>query len=391
MSRPRVLILNRDDTSTTKTWSGIPFHIKKILEDKGVEITVIDNLGYPNDFISKVKNRIKRTLGLRPYYYSDASAKFYAKKINPLIKNKARDFDCLFSIDFHLPLPYLDVECPILHFSDASLAMLIDIQYPGFTEVKGGEKNVLMGIEERGFQRADRVLITSDFAIERIKKIYPGVDSSKFKRLPFSSQIYPAPKKTDLQLRTMKSDEVIRFLFVGRDWKRKGGEKTVEIMKSLKNLGMKVHLSIVGANPEVNLDSDEFTIYENLDIKIEKEKEVYFSLLMNSHFFILPTLNEAFGIAYVEAFSFGLPVISHRVCAMEEIVDHQKTGLLFDVELSSGDVAEQIKECIALGDENYLSMQETARSVFEERFSAENWVDQFLRNLEETKTIYETK
>ena len=127
--------------------------------------------------------------------------------------------------------------------------------------------------------------------------------------------------------------KLFAFYLLEETGREKVGRKRSEIMKSLKNLGMKVHLSIVGANPEVNLDSDEFTIYENLDIKIEQEKEVYFSLLMNSHFFILPTLNEAFGIAYVEAFSFGLPVISHRVCAMEEIVDHQKTGLLFDVDL----------------------------------------------------------
>ena len=44
--------------------------------------------------------------------------------------------------------------------------------------------------------------------------------------------------------------------------------------------------------------------------------------------FALPTLREAFGLAFVEAMAFGLPVVGSRIEAMPEIVVDGETGLL---------------------------------------------------------------
>jgi glycosyltransferase involved in cell wall biosynthesis len=52
---------------------------------------------------------------------------------------------------------------------------------------------------------------------------------------------------------------------------------------------------------------------------------------------IVPTIiNEAFGRVIIEAFSYGIPVVCSNRGGMPEIVDHQKTGFLFDPDQKYG-------------------------------------------------------
>ncbi|HEY6083809.1 MAG TPA: glycosyltransferase family 4 protein, partial [Nitrospira sp.] len=60
--------------------------------------------------------------------------------------------------------------------------------------------------------------------------------------------------------------------------------------------------------------------------------------------YVQPSLNEAFGIAVVEAMAMGKAVVASRVGGLPEIVAHEETGLL----VSPRDVAELARAIIAL-------------------------------------------
>jgi len=44
--------------------------------------------------------------------------------------------------------------------------------------------------------------------------------------------------------------------------------------------------------------------------------------------FVLPTLREPFGLAFLEAMSFGLPCIGTDIEAIPEIIDNEKDGFI---------------------------------------------------------------
>jgi glycosyltransferase involved in cell wall biosynthesis len=88
---------------------------------------------------------------------------------------------------------------------------------------------------------------------------------------------------------------------------------------------------------------------------------------------------ETFGRTIIEAFANGTPVVASRLGSMEELVDHQKTGLLFEPGNSSA-LAQAVRTLCNRSD--LADMRERARREFESKFDAEQ---SFLRLI----SIYE--
>lgn len=59
-------------------------------------------------------------------------------------------------------------------------------------------------------------------------------------------------------------------------------------------------------------------------------------ILMNGDLFAWPGIDEAFGMAYLEAQAAGLPVAALRTAGVPEVVQHQQTGLLSDTAIPDG-------------------------------------------------------
>ena len=89
-------------------------------------------------------------------------------------------------------------------------------------------------------------------------------------------------------------------------------------------------------------------------------------LFARASLFALPTLREAFGLAFLEAMAFGLPVVATSVGAVPEIVGDGETGLL----VPPRDPAALADACAALlGDPaRARRLGEAGRARVEERF-----------------------
>jgi glycosyltransferase involved in cell wall biosynthesis len=110
------------------------------------------------------------------------------------------------------------------------------------------------------------------------------------------------------------------ILFVGVDWERKGGPVLLEAFRSVRRAHPQARLTIVGCSPQIS----EPGVHVAGRVPLDEVARHYH----HASVFCLPTLNEPFGLVFLEAASFGLPVVATRIGAIPEIVADGKSGYL---------------------------------------------------------------
>jgi glycosyltransferase involved in cell wall biosynthesis len=158
------------------------------------------------------------------------------------------------------------------------------------------------------------------------------------------------------------------ILFVGVDWERKGGPVLLEAFRLLRRTHPEARLTIVGCSPKIS----EPGVHIEGRVPLNEVPKYYRSASV----FCLPTLNEPFGLVFLEAASFGLPVVATRIGAVPEIVVDGKSGYLVEpqnaAELAArlGDLlrdpgrAEQFGACGREWVSHRYSWEETGQRLF---------------------------
>lgn len=168
--------------------------------------------------------------------------------------------------------------------------------------------------------------------ITNILKDAKGVfaNSSKTKRLVSELGIDSViiPMGVDEIAQTFKRSNVqtVRLISVCNLQKEKGIQYAIEAVKKIKREDLE-YLIIGGGSYEPELKK-----LAESDKRINflgrlGQKEV-FDNLQKSDIFVLPSYNEAFGVAYLEAMSFGLPIIGIKSQGVEDIVAKGECGIL---------------------------------------------------------------
>ncbi len=102
------------------------------------------------------------------------------------------------------------------------------------------------------------------------------------------------------------------ILFVGIDWERKGGPVLADAFRKVLEVLPDATLSIVGCTPDVNIKN--CSVYGK--VPLEMIKKFY----QKASVFCLPSNIEPFGIVFLEAMSFRLPVIGTNIGAMPDFI-----------------------------------------------------------------------
>ncbi|HEX8969716.1 MAG TPA: glycosyltransferase family 4 protein [Chloroflexota bacterium] len=174
-------------------------------------------------------------------------------------------------------------------------------------------------LNRRAFHAADGLVTWSDWARRSLADDY-GVDSDKVRVLaPGACSKYFDIGRSRLAAAARDSDR-LRILFVGGDFKRKGGQLLLDLMRG--PLGRTCELHIVTratVPPQANV-----FVYSG----IEPNSEPLLRLFANADLFVLPTYADCLAVVLEEAAAAALPVITTSVGALAEGVEEGESGLM---------------------------------------------------------------
>lgn len=149
--------------------------------------------------------------------------------------------------------------------------------------------------------------------------IEDGVEKDKIQVIP--PAFVPTPT-------TPKLHDSLNVLFIGRDYRRKGGDTAFQVFDSLKKLFSNLRLVYVGRITDPKdlrrVRGDRSIEYHEYVSKNALEQNIFPA----ADLFLLPTRSEAYGMSIVEAMCKGIPIVSSKISAIPEIVEEGVSGHL---------------------------------------------------------------
>ena len=171
----------------------------------------------------------------------------------------------------------------------------------------------------------------------------------------------------------------MRLLFVGADWKRKGGDVAIETVKWLNknDSDHKYSIDIVGTNSIEGYENEKSVLYHGYIDKNELTgMEKIRNLYKNAHFYIIPTRAECCSMTYQEASSFGVPSLTYDTGGTSSGVKDGINGFLLEAGSPPSAFGEVILSILKSG--NYEKLCKTTKDFYNDRLTWDAWLSDFV-------------
>jgi glycosyltransferase involved in cell wall biosynthesis len=195
-----------------------------------------------------------------------------------------------------------------------------------------GVVRALLGLqarwERRNAGRAGRVIVPSEYSARVAHRDY-GVASEKLRVVPEPIDLDEWRRRLAVAERRPADRPVV--VSVGRMYPRKRFEDLLRAARFLRERIPDVQVRIVGHGPEYprlrSLHRD-LALGATVALLGELSGERLADEYANADCFCLPSVQEGFGIVFLEAMATGLAIVACRAAAVPEVVIDRHTGLL---------------------------------------------------------------
>jgi glycosyltransferase involved in cell wall biosynthesis len=292
--------------------------------------------------------------------------KQFAYQANKRLKYSDSDF--IFS-PVTYTLPYLECKQPLFFWADSNFAGMIDY-YPTYSNLCEASIKNGLAMEQIALNKCRLAFFASDWAAQNAVTYY-HIDEAKVKVVPYGANI--DSRRTYAEIKTIvdnRSTHFCKLLFLGVNWQRKGGDIALAVSKELNQSGLRTELTIVGCQPPDDIDLPEYVNCLGFISKVTDEGQQKINqLLAESHFLIVPSRAECYGIVFCEANSFGTPCLAAKTGGVTTIIRDELNGKTFDLNANISEYCDYILDKF----ENYLQYKKLALSAFEEYQSRLSW------------------
>lgn len=360
------------DPTDIRSWSGIPYFIKKSLEEIA-DIEIIGSLKNKWRIPVKIINKLSAIFLKRTFspHHIPIVAKGYAKQIEERLKDK--DFDYIVCPAGSEIVAYLKTDIPIVYISDSTFACMIDY-YPGFSNLMDISKKWGMEIEKRAIQRAYLVICTSNWASGYALDVYKcPKEKMEIISLGANMEVLPSREKI-VEIRQQKIDK-LKLVWVGVEWERKGGQIAYDVMVEMNRRGYVTELIVCGCippieNPHEGLRCAGF-LNKNNPEELNKINEIYLS----SNIFIMPTIQECAGIVFSEASSYGLPILTFDTGGVSSYVENKVNGFRLPLGSSYIDFVDKVEDLLIRKKDLYIQLSLNGMKKYDRELNWGVWTD----------------
>lgn len=361
--------LNPDDINQ---WSGTLYFIFNTLK-KDHQVEWIGG-----DITDKARVYLWNLSGLSIGAFNmEESAEKFGILLSAQIEKEAYDVVIVFEKFFGA---YLDTTVPVVFIGDTTFLQFQHyLTNASETFLKFSEE-----LDRKMLHNADLVIYSSEWAKQSAINDYK-LPAEKIAVVEFGANLWDIP--THIPAVDLK-DKECRMLFIGKRWKKKGGDKLYETYKILQSENYPCSLTIIGSTPdEFDRTDANLTIIPYLDKSDPADVERIQSILAAAHILVLPTVFDCYGIVFCEASAYGIPSLASDVGGVHQVVRNGKNGFLMPPDASASEYAEMIKK-IYNDKESYLLLRNKSRKEFETRLDWKVWLTKINVLLEKLLSDY---
>jgi glycosyltransferase involved in cell wall biosynthesis len=368
---PKLLFVSLWDAANPNAESGYAYSIRQQLRRR-FHVSDLFPLALPSEgFWLPLRAAYKIT---GRYYHpmrEPTILKSLARRVEWAIKSAKPD---VVFAPSSVPLTYVDSAVPTVYVTDQVFRDFIGsyVQRPSARFCQLGDLQ-----EGRALASAARVSFPSRWAAESAVQHYDA-NPTKISVIPWGANLPHEIAEDTIQAAiAARPLDRCRLVFLGVDWRRKGGNTLVSTVNELNRLGVRTEAIVIGCDPG-GLPPERFTVHRYLDKRRDDQFARFASIMASSHFLFLPSRAEAFAQAFCEAAAFGLPAIGSAVGGIPDLIRNGETGFVRHPETSPKEFAALIQDVLA-APAQYVRLARQAREDHHQRL---NW-DRFGERLAE--------
>lgn len=247
--------------------------------------------------------------------FKEAVIRYQWRKIESALLKRGEKIDIIYSHflfnTFYAVTALKNIHAPIVaieHWSDINKEPLPD---------------AVRTLGEATYPNVDHVITVSKSLQQRLKQLFNVDAKVLYNMVGDEFQYTPTSPHTK-----------VRFISTGSLMYRKGFDLLIRAFSQLGLPMEKWDLTIIGEGKirsQLQEQIDNADLHESIHLVGLKTKDEIARMLNESDVFVLPSRNENFSVAVLEALACGLPVIASICGGIRECID-EKNGMLFEVD-----------------------------------------------------------
>jgi glycosyltransferase involved in cell wall biosynthesis len=338
----------------------------RALREAGLDVRLIGPLVDPWPLWFKAKHVMFKLQGQS--YGRDREPRVldaYAEQV----KRQIGDADLVFS-PLSIGIAHLECPQPMVLWGDATFPAMIDFYWKDLAKqtITNG-----MAMERRAMTRCALDVYASQWAADSAQRDL-NIDANKIHVVEYGANFDEdlSELQRDAVLPRMEARPTDRcnLLCIGVDWIRKGMGFAVEVAKEMNHLGIETTLKLVGCAAPAGTALPDFVQQLGFISKsTPRGQKQLIDLLAESHFFILPSQAETFGIVFAEAAALATPCLATSVGGIPTVIKDGVNGFTFDSSAPPVKWAQRMAALLGVRS-NYRDLCMRTRQEYESRL---NW------------------